>query len=535
MSIKLQEYIAVLLQSLSSDLFLNLIVHSNFAEVGIANSQDVSFGLSLAMCFLLSDGALVAGVVIMVIVLGLKYKTTNAVVLTKLLLNISTVFIYISFLINLFGLLAGFTYLSKYNLSLFENTYTFSLFSQLAKFLLLLIVSCLYVLFTSVYFSKVQSIELPLLIQIALVFCSIIVSSTNYALLLLSLEGFSLILYIMTTLGRVYGGVTAAVKYFAFGTLGSIFLFWGVVHFYTLVPSLTFSIIYALLQQAPVESAALVNSLEFATTAIAFGFMLKLGAAPMHQWVADVYAGSHMYITAFFSTFVKFLLFVVFLNTAIYFNCDALLQLFTVMSLAVGCILSIRQVEIKRLLAYSSVVHVGFMLMGDFTSSIIYLLTYITSTLLLFSVLLNSEIASKELVYLNDLRFVRKASYSQTLCLVTALASSAGLPPFAGFYGKFLIWLGLIEDLYLLNSTYSFLILFLSITISLVTIYYYMRLIAYLFISEDAHIYAVHLHTWGKLSKIHTLSFMQLALVILVLLWTFIQLYLLNITLIVSV
>jgi len=152
-----------------------------------------------------------------------------------------------------------------------------------------------------------------------------------------------------------------------------------------------------------------------------------------------VYAGSHMYITAFFSIFVKFLLFIVFLNLAVNFNCDALLQLFAAASLLIGCVLSIRQVEIKRLLAYSSIVHIGFMLIGDFTASIIYLLTYTASALLLFSVLLNSEVAGKELIYLNDLRFVRKTSYSQTLYLVIALASSAGLPPFAGFYGKFLI------------------------------------------------------------------------------------------------
>lgn len=333
----------------------------------------------------------------------------------------------------------------------------------------------------------------------------------------------------MTTLGRVYGGVTAAVKYFAFGTLGSIFLFWGSVHFYTIVPSFTFNIINVLLQQAPVESAILANSLEFATTAIAFGFMLKLGAAPMHQWVADVYAGSHMYITAFFSIFVKFLLFIVFLNLAVNFNCDALLQLFAAASLLIGCVLSIRQVEIKRLLAYSSIVHIGFMLIGDFTASIIYLLTYTASALLLFSVLLNSEVAGKELIYLNDLRFVRKTSYSQTLYLVIALASSAGLPPFAGFYGKFLIWLGLIEDLYLLNNNYSYLILFLSIAISLITIYYYMRLIAYLFIGDDSDTCAVRIYTWTLSNKVYTLAFMQLVLALLVLLWTFIQPYLLNV------
>ena len=109
------------------------------------------------------------------------------------------------------------------------------------------------------------------------------------------------------------------------------------------------------------------------------------------------------------------------------------------LSLVVGCVLSVRQTEIKRLIAYSSIVHVAFLLMGDASSSLIYILTYTISSFLLFSVLLNLQIAGKELIYLNDLRFIRSTSHMQTLYLVVALASSAGLPPFAGFYGKFLV------------------------------------------------------------------------------------------------
>jgi NADH-quinone oxidoreductase subunit N len=145
-----------------------------------------------------------------------------------------------------------------------------------------------------------------------------------------------------------------------------------------------------------------------------------------------------MYITAYFSVFVKCLLFLIFLKIAVHFNCDALAAQFSIISLAVGCFMSINQSEIKRLLAYSSIVHVGFLLMGDTASSLVYLTTYILSSLAIFAVLLNAEVAGSEIIYFNDLRYIR-GSYLNTATLVVAMASSAGLPPFAGFYGKFLV------------------------------------------------------------------------------------------------
>jgi NADH-quinone oxidoreductase subunit N len=101
--------------------------------------------------------------------------------------------------------------------------------------------------------------------------------------------------------------------------------------------------------------------------------------------------------------------------------------------------MSINQTEIKRLLAYSSIVHVGFLLMGDTTASLVYLLTYIASSLVIFSALLTMQLGGKEIIYLNDFKFLRGSGYFNVGCMTIALASSAGLPPFAGFYGKFLV------------------------------------------------------------------------------------------------
>ena len=159
----------------------------------------------------------------------------------------------------------------------------FNLSTQFIKILLLLLTGALYAFFPVTVGGAFRTLELPLLMQITLALCITMISAANFALILLALEGFSLTLYIMTALGRTYGGITASVKYFAFGTLGSIFLFWGVVHIYAIVPSLSTEVVSLLFNAAHSEKVILNNSLDFATTAIAFGFMIKLGAAPTHQ------------------------------------------------------------------------------------------------------------------------------------------------------------------------------------------------------------------------------------------------------------
>jgi NADH:ubiquinone oxidoreductase subunit 2 (subunit N) len=158
-------------------------------------------------------------------VLGVLYRKIDMLSLSCTLLRVSAAFLYCSLLVNLLGFAMGFEFLTSFNLVIFESSYTFSMFSQILKVLMLLLLGSLYILFPTVLLTKMRVLELPVLLQICAALCSTIISSTNFALLLLALEGFSLSLYIMTALGRNYGGVTASVKYFAFGTLGSIFLF----------------------------------------------------------------------------------------------------------------------------------------------------------------------------------------------------------------------------------------------------------------------------------------------------------------------
>jgi NADH-quinone oxidoreductase subunit N len=204
--------------------------------------------------------------------------------------------------------------------------------------------------------------------------------------------------------------------------------------------------------------------------------------------VPDVYSGVNMFITTYFATYVKFGLFIVFLHISYYLVAAPIIDFTIISSMLVGCYMTLRQTEIKRFLAYSSIFHIAFLLMGDISSSLVYALTYVISSLLFFSVLLTVRLNGKELIYLNDLKHLRQVSYRGTILLIVALSSFAGLPPFAGFYGKFMVWASLFEDIYLFNNAITYYILLTSVILSLVSVFYYMRLISYLFTQTDAQV-----------------------------------------------
>ena len=221
MSLNLQQYLFALLSNTSSmPGLLNLRTVPAVADAAFTDA----LVYTVAQVFIVSDMLLYLGCVFVILVLGSGYRRNTGQLVVSLV-RTSNVFIYLALIINLLGLFFGGELVASHNILIFEGSYTFSLFSQLSKVVLLTTLVSFYVLFPTVIQSRMRILELPLLLQISASLCVTIISSTNFALLLLALEGFSLTLYILTALGRSYGGVTAAVKYFAFGTLGSIFLF----------------------------------------------------------------------------------------------------------------------------------------------------------------------------------------------------------------------------------------------------------------------------------------------------------------------
>lgn len=452
-------------------------------------TSNFGFQYNLITIFaILPEITLFLSLLLLIINLGNFYNFNNKLNLFYLIKQIS----YYSLHISLIILIIPFIWFYNFNnLQIFQNTYNINIYTQIIKIIIVVIALILYQYLNSFLRSKhiTNICELPLLFHICIFLTFIIISCAHYAILLLALEGFSLTLYILTTIDRTYGGITASVKYFTFGTLGSILLFWGVAHYYALFPNLLYkSLIF-------VNEYAIINNLEstivsynFAGLAIILGLLIKLGAAPIHQWVPDVYGGSALIITALFTTIVKIIIFIIYCSVALYIEITPIIFVFGFCSLIIGSFVTIRQVEIKRFLAYSSISHVGFLLIGDLPSSYIYLITYVCASLLFFLVLFSIQSCNKELIYLTDLRLIKKSGLWNTFVLVISLASMAGLPPFSGFFGKFLIWSSLVEDIYLYNNFDSYFLLIVSVVLTLITIFYYMRLIVYIYVSNDNEI-----------------------------------------------
>jgi NADH:ubiquinone oxidoreductase subunit 2 (subunit N) len=566
MIFNLQNYIITLIEqqntsikvyiSQNAQTFLGLVPKNDFknnlmyAQDFISNEQ-----LLNAIVLFFPDIILYLGIVVLIFKLGLGFKkiATNKLFLelnqiSKKIMVVAFLFLCVQWILIYKEINLSFSILN-FNLNIFYYinwSYGFTIFNEILKInlytqtvkLLVLFVALFLLNFMPVFLNsknKINANEVSLLIHILICLAFTLASCNNFALLLLTLESFSLILYIMATLDRTQGGIIASVKYFVFGTLGSIFLFWGVAHIYALLPSLNYKVFYFLLEYNNAkffDNIPLSNSLEFILTCILFGFIIKIVAAPLHAWVPDVYAGSHLLITAFFSTLIKLVLFLVFYAIAYHFNSSLIVDFTALCSLAVGTLLTLRQLEIKRFLAYSSITHVGFLLIGDLNSSFLYIITYVLSSLLFFSVLLSVKMYGYELAYFNDLKFIKKSGYWNVLLLTISLASMAVIPPFAGFFGKFAVWNSLIEDILLFNNFSSYFFLVISLSLSLVSIFYYVRVIAYIFVESDESFEISTENSWIVIQYTDLKPFivfeknaqqLQGALLMFIVFWTFVH------------
>jgi NADH-quinone oxidoreductase subunit N len=458
-----------------------------------------------------------------------KDLSVKTLLLFKQLMLLNALSFFTFFGIRAFLLILPSYYQTKYWLNTSICSFFLSndlVWNSLITSILFLVVFMLLHLFVSTNPSiKKISSEVYILTFIIACFSWILLEVTDFALFIICLEGFSLSLYILATTGRTYGGVSAAIKYFVFGTLGSIFLYWGSLCIFEISSTMRLDLIKELTTVSISSSFTETSSkLIWAQSLILLGFLVKLGAAPLHQWIVDVYSGVPLFITAFYATFVKMVLFILFLHFATSFVSTKEIEYAAIFSLVVGCFGTLRQVEIKRFLAFSSITHTGYLLMGDLSTSYVYLVTYLLASLMFFSVIINLQLNSKELIYLTDLRFVGQLSSPLSRVILTiSLASMAGLPPFAGFYGKMAVWMSLIEDIYLFNDLWSYVLFTANILTSLIAMFYYAQVMCILFVNNEN--VKDNLIT---LNSQNALFYIQTGGVVLLTLWTLVMPYFLT-------
>ena len=347
---------------------------------------------------------------------------------------------------------------------------------------------------------KILKIEYPILVICAVLGMMVMISSNDLIVFYIGLELQSLSLYVLSSFNRdEVKSSEAGLKYFVLSALSSGLLLYGCSLIYGFSGSTNFEIIANNL-----DSDQYV--LTFGIVFILVGLAFKISAVPFHMWAPDVYEGSPTSVTLFFTTvpkiaaltvFIRFL-YVPFIN--LIDQWQMILIFLSIASMVFGAIAAIGQKNIKRLIAYSSISHIGYALAGLTTgtnegiqSSVIYITIYFVMNLGLFSCLLMLKRNDQYYETLDDLSGLSKNHPLLSLSLLVILFSLAGIPPLAGFFAKFYVFMAVIEQ-----SMYFLAIVGLLSTV--IAAFYYLRIIKIIYFDQEKEKYDSDHSFWLKFS-----------------------------------
>ena len=289
--------------------------------------------------------------------------------------------------------------------------------------------------------------EYPILVLFAVLGMMVMISANHLLVLYIGLELQSLALYVMVAFRRdSIRESEAGLKYFILGALASGIILYGASLVYGFTGSLSFPEIAQSISNGDIAAGAIVGMV-FLIAGLAF----KLSAAPFHMWTPDVYEGTALPVTTFFANVPKIAAFVLFARLLMVGFVDALDQwqmvvmLIAMMSMILACFAAIAQSNIKRLIAYSSIGHMGYALVGlsagsqdGVTAIMVYLTIYMVTGIGLFSCILALRGQQSEHEQIGDLAGLLKTSPFIAVALLIFLFSMAGIPPMAGFFCKIL-------------------------------------------------------------------------------------------------
>lgn len=323
--------------------------------------------------------------------------------------------------------------------------------------------------------------EYILFILFAILGSFVLISSDNFLTAFIGLELQSLSLYLMAAFNtKNLKSNEAGIKYFSLGALSSGFLLFGI------------SMIYYDTGSFYMQNLNNFTTIsEIGLSLILISLFFKVSAAPFHIWTPDVYEGSPTISTLFFASLPKFasliFLFRVYqeLNISGIQSLNYIFQIVCAISLLVGVYGAITQKVIKRLLAFSSINHIGFMLLGimcyQFMSEgtlFFYLIIYLITTFGIFAVLLNLRTVEGEFTKISQLNGLRFTSNSKSISMLVFFFSLAGIPPFAGFFAKFFILSASITDGFFFLSI-------VAVLSSVIAAFYYLTIIKNMFFNKS--------------------------------------------------
>ncbi len=317
----------------------------------------------------------------------------------------------------------------------------------------------------------------------------VMISAHHFLTLYLGLELLALSLYAMVALQRDSARATeAAMKYFVLGALASGMLLYGMSMVYGGTGSLDIARVAASLAGTPQSQTLAVFGLVFVVAGVAF----KLGAVPFHMWVPDVYHGASTPATLFIGAAPKIAAFAFVMRLLAQAlgpmgaDWQQMLAILAVASIGLGNVVAIAQTNLKRMLAYSTISHMGFLLLGilagtdnGYSSAMFYVLTYVLMTLGAFGMILLLSRAGFEAEELEDFRGLNRRSRWFAFVMLVIVFSLAGIPPAVGFLAKFAVLQAAWE------SGFGWLVVF-AVLMSVVGAFYYLRLVKLMYMDEPA-------------------------------------------------
>lgn len=333
--------------------------------------------------------------------------------------------------------------------------------------------------------------EYPILLCFATLGMLMMISANDLISLYIGLELQSLALYVVAAFQRdQLRSTEAGLKYFVLGALSSGLLLYGCSMIYGFAGTTSFEGLAETIAAAEHNSTGLIVGIVFLSAGLAF----KISAVPFHMWTPDVYEGAPTPVTAFFAVAPKIAAMALILRVMLGPFGDLveewrqIIWLISVASMILGALAAIAQTNIKRLMAYSSIGHVGYALMGLAAGSeegaggvMLYMAIYLVMNVGTFACILSMKIKDRMVEDISDLAGLSKVRPGMALALMLFMFSMAGIPPLAGFFGKFFVFAAAIEaELYYLAV--------IGAVTSVISAFYYLRIIKVMYFDEGEEV-----------------------------------------------